>query len=303
MAMNNPAAAAASAAAAAHPALPVVRSGQWQDLTTRDFARVDPARTIALLPVAAIEQHGPHLPLATDALINQAVVEQALRRLPAAASVLVLPALNIGDSLEHTAFPGTLSADLDVLLGLWLGVGRCVARAGVKKLVIFNSHGGQRAHVDLAALRLRVAHGLLVVRAHSFSFGVPPGLFEADELAHGLHGGAVETSLLLHLRPDLVRTEALADFPSLGAELARRGGLLGAEKPVGIGWMTQDLNPQGACGNASAASAANGERLLDHLAATLVRLLAEVEAMPLPTHSETESFSSVTEQRVKGRPI
>jgi creatinine amidohydrolase len=281
MAITHP----AVAAPAAHPALAVVSSGHWQDLTTRDFARVDPARTIALLPVAAIEQHGPHLPLATDALINQAVVEQALQRLPASASVLVLPALNIGDSLEHTAFPGTLSADLDVLLGLWLGVGRCVARAGVKKLVIFNSHGGQRAHVDLAALRLRVAHGLLVVRAHSFSFGVPPGLFEADELAHGLHGGAVETSLLLHLRPDLVRTEALADFPSLGAELARRGGLLGAEKPVGIGWMTQDLHPQGACGNASAASAASGERLLDHLAATLVRLLAEVEAMPLPPHS------------------
>lgn len=152
----------------------------------------------------------------------------------------------------------------------------------MRKLVIFNSHGGQRAHVDLAALRLRVAHGLLVVRAHSFAFGVPPGLFEADELAHGLHGGAVETSLLLHLRPDLVRREALADFPSRGAALAARGGLLGAEKPVGIGWMTQDLNPQGACGNAVAADAGKGRALLDHWAARLVQLLAEVEALPAP---------------------
>ena len=257
-------------------------SGRWQDLTTTDFARVDPAHTIALLPVAAIEQHGPHLPLSTDAVINEGVVNEALRRLPASASVLVLPALNVGDSLEHTAFPGTLSADLDDLLGLWLSVGRSVARAGVRKLVIFNSHGGQRAHVDLAALRLRVAHGLLVVRAHSFSFGVPPGLFELDELAHGLHGGAVETSLLLHLRPDLVRREALADFPSFGNTLAAKGGLLGVEKPVGIGWMTQDLNPQGACGNAAAASAEKGEALLDHLATQLVKLLAEVEAMAVP---------------------
>ncbi|MDZ7589281.1 MAG: creatininase family protein [Rubrivivax sp.] len=273
MAMNTPAADAASAC------LPC---GHWQDLTTTDFARVDPSRTMALLPVAAIEQHGPHLPLATDALINQGVVNLALQRLPASASVLVLPALNIGDSLEHTAFPGTLSADLDALLGLWLAVGRSVARAGVKKLVIFNSHGGQRAHVDLAALRMRVSHGLLVVRAHSFAFGVPPGLFEADELAHGLHGGAVETSLVMHLRPELVRTSQLADFPSLGAALARRGGLLGAEKPVGIGWMTQDLNPQGACGNALAASADKGALLLDHMAGSLVRLLAEVQAMPLP---------------------
>lgn len=257
-------------------------SGYWQDLASPDFARIDPLRTIALLPVAAIEQHGPHLPLATDALINQGVVTAALRRLPGSASVLVLPALNVGDSLEHTHFAGTLSADLESLLGLWLAVGRDVARAGVKKLVIFNSHGGQRAHVDLAALRLRVAHGLLVLRAHSFSFGVPPGLFDADELAHGLHGGAVETSLILHLRPELVRREALADFASLGAALAARGGLVGAEKPVGIGWMTQDLNPQGACGNAAAASADKGAALLDHLAARLVQLLAEVEAMPLP---------------------
>lgn len=262
--------------------LPPLPSGHWQDLATTDFARVDPARTIALLPVAAIEQHGPHLPLSTDAVINQGVVEAALRRLPASASVLVLPALTVGDSLEHTAFPGTLSADLDALLGLWLSVGRGVARAGVRKLVIFNSHGGQRAHVDLAALRLRVAHGLLVVRAHSFSFGVPPGLFEADELAHGLHGGAVETSLMLHLRPDLVRQAALADFPSEGAALAARGGLLGAEKPVGMAWMTQDLNPRGACGNASAARAEHGRLLLDHLAARLVQLLAEVEAQPAP---------------------
>ena len=266
-------------------------SGYWQDLATTDFARVDPARTIALLPVAAIEQHGPHLPLCTDALINQAVVSRALLQLPPSASVLVLPALNVGDSLEHTAFPGTLSADMEALLGLWLSVGRCVARAGVRKLVIFNSHGGQRAHVDLAALRLRVAHGLLVARAHSFSFGVPPGLFEADELAHGLHGGAVETSLVMHLRPDLVRTPALADFQSLGATLARRGGLLGVEKPVGMGWMTQDLNPHGACGDARAASADKGERLLEHLAGCLVQLLAEMEAMPLPSASASESAS------------
>ena len=296
--MNSPAAAAAAPAlpSSARPsgALPTdsLASGYWQDLATPDFARVDPARTIALLPVAAIEQHGPHLPLCTDALINQAVVSRALAHLPASASVLVLPALNVGDSLEHTAFPGTLSADMEALLGLWLSVGRGVARAGVRKLVIFNSHGGQRAHVDLAALRLRVAHGLLVARAHSFSFGVPPGLFEADELAHGLHGGAVETSLVMHLRPDLVRTPALADFQSLGATLARRGGLLGAEKPVGMGWMTQDLNPHGACGDARAASADKGERLLEHLAGCLVQLLAEMEAMPLPSGSASASESA-----------
>lgn len=264
------------------PPASALRSGRWGELCTADFARVDPARTIALLPVSAVEQHGPHLPLATDALINAGIVAETLRRLPQSASVLVLPALEIGDSLEHSDYAGTLSAELESLLGLWLAVGRGVARAGVRKLVIFNSHGGQRAHVDLAALRLRAAHGMLVVRAHSFAFGVPPGLFDADELAHGLHGGAVETSLLLHLRPDLMRREALAAFVSRGAALSAQGGLLGAEKPVGFGWMAQDLHPQGVCGDATAASAEKGGRLLDHLASCLRQLLAEVEAMAWP---------------------
>lgn len=262
--------------------LPSAPSGYWQDLTTTDFARVDPQRTVALLPVAAIEQHGPHLPLCTDACINEGIVRLALQRLPGGSSVLVLPALDVGDSLEHSAFAGTLNADMEALLGLWLSVGRSVARSGVRKLVIFNSHGGQRAHVDQAALRLRVECGMLAVRAHSFALGLPPGLFDADELAHGIHGGAVETSLMLHLRPDLVRQQALADFPSLGRSLAARGGVLGVEKPIGIGWMMQDLNPTGACGNAADASAAKGQAVLEHMAARLVALLGEVAECCLP---------------------
>ncbi|MBI5257450.1 MAG: creatininase family protein [Burkholderiales bacterium] len=257
-------------------------TGFWQDLCTTDFAQVDPLRTIALLPVAAIEQHGPHLPLSTDALINEGIVRLAMQRLPAGSSVLVLPALTVGDSLEHTAFKGTLSVELDALLGLWLSIGRSVARAGVRKLVVFNSHGGQRAHVDQVALRLRAECGLLVVRAHSFALGMPAGLFEADELAHGLHGGAVETSVLLHLRPDLVRQHALADFASAGRAWPAPGGVLGLEAAASLGWMMQDINPAGACGDATAATAAKGEQVLNHWADRLTTLLDEVARHPLP---------------------
>lgn len=262
---------------------PIAPTAFWHEMCTTDFARVDADRTIALLPVAAIEQHGPHLPLSTDAVINEGVVRLTLQRLPADSSVLVLPALNIGDSLEHTAFKGTLSVDLQALLGAWLSIGHSVARAGVRKLVIFNSHGGQRAHVDQVALRLRVECSMLVVRTHSFLMGVPPGLFDDDELAHGLHGGAVETSLMLHLRPDLVRHDALADFPSAARTRFGPGGVLGFEGAAGsLGWMMQDVNPDGACGNAAAATAEKGERLLEHLAARLVALLGEVARHPLP---------------------
>lgn len=254
----------------------------WADCTSADFAALDPARTVALLPVSATEQHGPHLPLGTDAILNRGIVDAALPRVPAAHPVLVLPALEIGDSLEHGGFPGTLSAGYGDLISLWLAVGRSVAHAGLRKLVIFNSHGGQKAHVDLAALRLRAEHGMLAVRAHSFSFGVPEGLVAADELAHGLHGGEVETSLVMHLRPDLVRHQALADFDSLGRAWAAPGRLLGIEKPVGIGWLASDLNPHGVCGRARDATPDKGRRLLDHLAGRLAQLLVEVSAQPWP---------------------
>lgn len=254
----------------------------WQDLTTADFAGLDPGRTVVLLPVAAIEQHGPHLPLGTDAMINEGLVAAASTRLPARVPVLRLPALPIGDSIEHRSFAGTLAPDLDALRALWMAAGEAVARAGLQKLVIFNSHGGQKALVDQVAVRLRAAHGLLVVRAHSFALGHPPGLFPAEELAHGLHGGAVETSMMLHLRPGLVRTAAIGRFGSTGEALAARGGLLGAEKPIGFGWLAEDLNRCGACGDATMASAEKGRLLVEFAAQRLAALLAEVSALDWP---------------------
>jgi creatinine amidohydrolase len=258
-----------------------VRSGYWQDLTTRELAGLDPATTIALLPVAAIEQHGPHLPLSTDALINEAIVAAALPRLPDRFNVLVLPAMTIGTSVEHTAYAGTLSLEPETLLAAWKQVGGCVARAGIRKLVILNTHGGQRGLVDLAALALRAEHAMLVVRASYFGFGMPPGLFPADELADDIHGGLVETSLLLHLRPDLVRRDAIRDFAGLPRELAASNTWLGAEKPLGIGWMSQDLHPEGVSGNAANADAERGAAYFEHIVASLTGLLDEVAATSL----------------------
>jgi creatinine amidohydrolase len=258
-----------------------VRSGYWQDLTTADFRRVDPERTVAVLPVAAVEQHGPHLPLATDALINEGLVRAVLELVPADARLLVLPALTVGNSPEHAGFPGTLGIAAATLAAAWTDIGRCVAAAGVRKLVILNTHGGQKSLVDLVAVRLRAEHAMLVVRATYFAFGSPPGLFEPAELVHDIHGGEVETSLLLHLRPDLVRRDELRDFRGLPHDLAARNRWLGAEKPIGIGWLAEDLHAAGACGNALRADAKRGAAHLRHLAAGLLQLTAEVAATPL----------------------
>ena len=258
-----------------------MQSGYWQDLTTTDFRRVDPEQTVALLPVSAVEQHGPHLPLATDAVINDGIVRAALARLPPRPAVLVLPPLTVGTSAEHRSFAGTLSIAGDTLASAWADVGAGVARAGVRKLVIFNTHGGQKALVDLVALRLRAEHGMLVARASYFAFGSPPGLFDAREAMHDIHGGEIETSLMLHLRPDLVRQTELQDFKGLPHELAARNTLLGVEKPVGIGWLSEDLHPAGACGNAARADAKRGGEHLSWLADRLVTLLGEVAATRL----------------------
>jgi creatinine amidohydrolase len=258
-----------------------MRSGYWQNLTTRDFEHLDPERTIAVFPVAAIEQHGPHLPLATDALINAGIVRTMLRRLPNDTTALVLPALDYGSSDEHADFAGTLTVPTELLLNVWLEIARGIAAVGIRKLVILNSHGGQRSLVDLAALKLRTAYDMFVVRCNYFAFGAPSGLFSDEEWATGLHGGETETSLMLHLHPELVHLDRARHFESLAATLAEGNRWLGVERPIGFGWKSQDLNPAGVAGNAINADAERGSRYLDHIGKCLADLLVEVAAIPL----------------------
>lgn len=260
-----------------------MRIDDWQQLTSDDLARLDPETAITLLPVAAVEQHGPHLPLGTDAFIGQGIIKALPRDAAESPQVLLLPPLAVGDSLEHQAFPGTLSLGAETLIAVWLDIGRSVARAGVRKLVLFNSHGGQSRLLDIVALRLRAELGMLVVRCSYFAFGMPPGLFAEDELAHGFHGGEVETSLMLHLHPSLVRHESLRNFEGLPQRMAERNEMLGVEAPVGIGWMSQDLHPAGVCGNAAGADAVRGARLVAHLAGKLATLIEELAATSLDT--------------------
>ncbi len=246
-------------------------------MTTRDFADPEVSRWIAVLPVAAVEQHGPHLPLAVDAIINDGVLARSLELLPGTVPVTVLPAQVVGKSNEHGAFPGTLSLSAETAIRLWTEIGESVARAGVRKLVIFNSHGGQPAIVDIVAVDLRVRLGMLAVVANYYALARPEDMFDADELRYGIHGGAIETSMMLHLRPDAVRREELRSFPSLAQRLAQDFKVLGPAGRVGFAWQTQDLSPTGALGDASAADPQRGRALVDLYARRFATLLQEVE--------------------------
>jgi creatinine amidohydrolase len=266
----------------------MVATGYWQNFTSGELVGLDPERTVVLLPVSAVEQHGPHLPLATDALIGDGLVRAAMERVQH--GLLVLPALTIGHSLEHINYPGTLTIAAEPLLATWLEVGRSVARTGLRKLILLNTHGGNSSLVQLAALRLRQELSMLVVRANYFAFGSPAGLFPEDELRHGIHGGEMETSLMLHLQPELVRREALADFRALTHDMAARHKMLGPEKPIGFGWMSQDLHEHGVCGNAARADAQRGATLLCYLADKLATLIEECRATPLTTLKESRPY-------------
>jgi len=254
----------------------------WQDCTTTDFGSVNPLRDVALMPVAAIEQHGPHLPVSVDTDINLGVIDAAKGYLTEDFRTFALPIIAIGKSNEHRDFPGTLTVSAQTLLSYWMDVATSVLRSGFRKIVVLNSHGGQPQLVDILIRELRVEHDALAVSASSYGFGLPEGLFSEDEQRHGIHAGAIETSMMMHLRPDFVRQDKFADFSSTGPDIERDYSELRLEGNVGIGWMTQDINPAGAIGNATLATAAAGAKCLDHSGRALARLLEDVSCYPLP---------------------
>lgn len=254
----------------------------WRDLTTRDFATGDYAGAVAVLPAGAIEQHGPHLPLGTDALIAGALVERAAALLPADITALILPDSAVGYSTEHAGFPGTLSLSSETLIAAWRDIGASLARAGVRRLLIANAHGGNVPVMDIVARELRAAHGMLVGALSWFDFGLPDGIADAGETAHDIHGGRLETAMMLHLRPDLVRMESARDFVSATRDMARDRPALFARGAAGFGWLSADLNPAGAMGNAAAADAETGRRIVAHAAAGYAAAIGDVAGMALP---------------------
>jgi creatinine amidohydrolase len=253
---------------------------RWVDMTSAEFARL-PADTIAVLPVAAIEQHGPHLPVFVDACLNAGVIDRTIELLPEDLPVTFLPMQTVGKSNEHLAFPGTLSLSAETIIRVWTEIAESVARAGVRKLVLFNTHGGQPQIAQIVARDLRVRHAMLVVCANGYGLGIPPNAFPASELRHGIHAGAYETSMMLALRPDLVQMQHAQDFVPLSAHMESGYRYLSPEGATQFGWQSQDLHPLGAFGNALDADARRGRECLELQAANFIELLREVQRFPL----------------------
>jgi creatinine amidohydrolase len=249
----------------------------WTDIHWPDVAGNEAARWIAVLPLAATEQHGPHLPVGTDVMIAQAYLARVRELLADAIPATFLPLQPVGISTEHIDYPGTLTLPTDIAMKTWMALGASVARAGTKKLVMVTSHGGNSAAMTLVAQDLRAQYGLLVVTTGWSRFGVPEGLFSAQELRHGTHGGAVETSIMLARFPQLVRSNEIADFRPKGIAMEKDYRWLSAQRPAPFAWQAQDLHSSGAAGDATQASAEKGQRLIDHGATAFCELLADVD--------------------------
>jgi creatinine amidohydrolase len=255
----------------------------WMEMTWADIAAAGEAvrRWIAVLPLAAVEQHGPHLPLGVDAYIAEAYLARVRKILPEALPVTFLPVQRVGVSAEHLGYPGTLTLSAATAIKAWTEIGESLARAGLRKLLLVTSHGGNVAAMELAARDLRTRLGMLAVTVGWHRFGYPEGTFSGEERRHGIHGGDIETSLMLAAMPDTVRTEKAAQATPATIAMAREFKWLGAYRPAGFAWMTQDLNATGAVGDATQASAAKGEAALAHGAQAFVELVREMDRFDL----------------------
>ncbi|GGF31750.1 creatininase [Youhaiella tibetensis] len=255
----------------------------WTDFAAREFDGIDPNKTIAILPIAAVEQHGPHLPVGTDTIINTSMMELLAERAPENLDIRILPVQSIGKSNEHVWANGTITHTATNLIEAWTQIGLEVARAGVRKIVIVNSHGGNEEIMGIVARELRVRAGMLAVKS-GWRF-TPPDVLTDLERRHGIHGGDAETSLILHFKPHLVDMARAENFVSIAARDEQQFRYL---RPTGAfghvyAWIASDINPAGAVGDASIATAEKGRTIAEANVAGMLEVLAEVERMPLPS--------------------
>ncbi|MBD2100770.1 creatininase family protein [Leptolyngbya sp. FACHB-261] len=255
----------------------------FHSLTRRSSAQIaalskDPG--VVILPIGAVEQHGPHLPLHTDCLVAEAVLERTLGLLPEESPVWVLPTLAYTKSNEHVGFAGTIALKATTLIETLTQVAENLAQSGFKRLVLLNGHGGNPAVLDIVARDVRQLADLLVFPVTPFRLlGDLSHLFDPEELRFGIHAGDFETSILLAIAPEQVQVEAyIAELPAVRKSL----NLLDIEGGLGFGWLTSDLSKSGVLGDPRPATAAKGEEVLDLMAQKLAPALLEICAFSLP---------------------
>jgi creatinine amidohydrolase len=259
---------------------------RWADLSTVDFAELPLERAVAVLPLGATEQHGPHLPLSVDSDLVDGVIARASAAWDGNFPVLTLPTQTVGFSPEHGKFAGTLTLSSTTLIRLWTEIAEAVDASGVHKLLLLNAHGGQVGALDLVARDLRHRLGMLVVSSSWFQLPLSPQAlapFDAHEQRFGVHAGQMETAMMLALSPERVEMSRAQHFVSSSEQRARACPVLGNGRSAKLAWQAQDLHPSGAVGDAAGACAADGACVLESAAASLCQLIKDIGQLPADT--------------------
>ena len=254
---------------------------QFAYLTWKQVEAIPKADALLILPTAAIEQHGHHLPLATDTLINNLLLGKALARLPAEAPVYALPPVCYGKSNEHLGFPGTLSVSAATFMAVLRDLGASIAASGFRRVCLYNTHGGNSSLVDVMARDLRAEFNLRTFCLFG-SAGAPFTGISPQEKTYGFHAGEIETAFLLSATPELVHPDQYT--ANYIADLARPDLLLPENASATFSWLTRDIAPSGVMGDPRPASAENGARWVEEastkIAAALEAMLAFQELVP-----------------------
>jgi creatinine amidohydrolase len=241
----------------------------------------DKTNVVLIQPVGAIEQHGPHLPLVVDAAIATAVLGKALEQLPTAVPAYALPPLCYGKSNEHWHFPGTITLSAQTLIAMLMEIGESLYRAGFRKLVLLNAHGGQPQIMEIVARDLHQQHEAFMIFP-LFVWRVPNiagDFLSTKEVELGIHAGDAETSLMLSILPDQVRMDAaVAEYPS---DLPK-DSLLSMEGNLPFAWTTRDLSRSGTLGDPTNATKEKGDRLLESLVHSWVQVIKEIYTFRQP---------------------
>ena len=257
----------------------MTRKVWWGDYTTQEFNGLDPDQVIAVLPVAAIEQHGPHLPVSTDTTIMEGMLKTVISRLPADLDVRILPIQGVGKSNEHIRAPGTLTINATTLIDHWCDLGASIARTGIRKVVVVNSHGGNEEIMGIVTREFRVRHNIMAVKTSWMRYGLPDGLFSETEQRYGIHGGDVETSLMLAFRPHCVDMDKALNFRSRVQDAEESLDVIRHTGQQAFAWICGDLNSDGVVGEAAFATAEKGLVTARHQAQGFIRLLQDFRAL------------------------
>ncbi len=240
-------------------------------------------QSIVLVPVGAIEQHGPHMPLSVDYVIADAAAKAVVESLGDEFDVWMIPTLPYSKSNEHAWSAGTVWLSSTTMHHLLGDIGRCVSRTGARRIVFLNGHGGNSTLLNVACRELRLEHGLLTFLVHAFIppaySSSPPSAASSGELGMGIHAGYQETSVMMHLRPDLVNLDlAVRNVPEwlTENEHVRFGGT------VQFGWLSNDFGPSGHIGDPTGASADAGKVLFDDAVRVVGDQLREIAAFDFP---------------------